>query len=155
MVTIHKVNLTDEDRTKLHDLLKVGEHPARTIARGYILLLASQGKNDEEIAQTLEIGRATVQRIRKRYCQKGLDHALTELPRPGAAPRLNGKQEAYVVALACSDPPEGRICWTLQLLANQLVHLQIVEDISYETVRRVLKKTNLSLGSRKNGAFRK
>jgi transposase len=142
VVTIHKVKLTDEDRSKLHNLLKVGEHPARTIARGYVLLLASQGKNDDEIAQTLEVGRATVQRIRKRYCQKGLDHALTELPRPGAPPRLNGKQEAYVVALACSDPPEGRTCWTLQLLAHQLVQLHLVENISYETVRRVLKKTN-------------
>jgi FixJ family two-component response regulator len=81
MALIHKVCLTGEDRGKLHDLLKVGEHSARTIARGSILLLAHQGKTDDEIAQTLEIGRATVQRVRKRYCQKGLDHALNELPR--------------------------------------------------------------------------
>jgi transposase len=141
MVTIHKVNLTEEDRSKLHDLLKVGEHPARTIARGYILLLASQGKNDEEIAQTLEVGRATVQRIRKRSCHKGLDSALNELPRPGSQPRLDGKQEAYLVALACSEPPEGRTCWTLSLWANQLVHLKMADEISYERVRRVLKKS--------------
>jgi hypothetical protein len=94
MVLFHQVNLTEEDRAKLHDLLKVGEHSARSMTRGYILLLASQGKSDDEIAQTLEVGRATVQRVRKRYCHKGLDHALTELPRPGAKPRLDGKQEA-------------------------------------------------------------
>jgi transposase len=140
MVLIHKVNLTKDEREQLHDLLKVGEHPARTIARGYILLLAHQGKSDDEIAQTLEIGRATVQRVRKRYCQKGLAHALNELPRPGAMPKLDGKQEAYLVALACSEAPEGRTNWTLQLLANKLVQLRIVEEISDETVRRVLKK---------------
>jgi demethoxyubiquinone hydroxylase (CLK1/Coq7/Cat5 family) len=76
MVLIHEVHLTDEDRCKLHDVLKVGEHCARSITRGYILLLASQGKSDEEIAQTLEGGRATVQRVRKRYCQKGLEPSL-------------------------------------------------------------------------------
>ncbi|GAC1407280.1 MAG: hypothetical protein NVSMB49_27160 [Ktedonobacteraceae bacterium] len=146
MVLIHQVNLTDEDQSKLHDLLKVGEHSARSIARGYILLLASQGKSDDEIAQTLEVGRATVQRVRKRYCQKGLEHALTELPRPGAKPRLAGKQEAYWVALACSEAPEGRTCWTMQLLANKLIQLNLVEEISDETVRRVLKKTNSSPG---------
>lgn len=151
MVLIHQVNLTDEDQSKLHDLLKVGEHSARSIARGYILLLASQGKSDDEIAQTLEVGRATVQRVRKRYCQKGLEHALTELPRPGAKPRLAGKQEAYLVALACSEAPEGRTCWTMQLLANKLIQLNLVEEISDETVRRVLKKTNSSLGSKKSG----
>ena len=98
------------------------------------------------IAETLEIGRATVQRVRKRYCQKGLDYALTELPRPGAKPRLDGRQEAYLVALACSDAPEGRTCWTLQLLANKLVQLHVVEGVSDETVRRVLKKTSSSPG---------
>ena len=146
MAFIHKVCLTDEDREQLHDLLKVGEHPARSIARGSILLLASQGKTDDEIAETLEIGRATVQRVRKRYCQKGLDHALNELPRPGAKPRLDGRQAAYLVALACSDAPEGRTCWTLQLLAKKLVQLHVVEGISDETVRRVLKKTGVIPG---------
>jgi transposase len=143
MALIHKVCLTDEDRVKLHDLLKVGEHPARSIARGSILLLANQGKTDDEIAQTLEIGRATVQRVRKRYSQKGLDSALAEFPRPGAKPRLDGRQEAYLVALACSDAPEGRTCWALQLLANKLVQLHVVEGVSDETVRRVVKTTRL------------
>ena len=146
MALIHQVRLTNEDRATLHDLLKVGEHSSRTIARGYILLLAHQGKSDDEIVQTLEVGRATVQRVRKRYCQKGLDYALTELPRPGAKPRLDGKQEAYLVALACSEAPEGRTCWTLELLANRLVQLHIVDSISDETVRRVLKKTNSNPG---------
>jgi transposase len=75
-----------------------------------------------------------------------LDYALTELPRPGAKPRLDGKQEAYLVALACSDAPDGRNNWTMQLLANKLVQLNVVEEISDETVRRVLKKMNSSLG---------
>jgi transposase len=95
------------------------------------------------IAEILEIGRATVQRVRKRSCQKGLDHALTELPRPGATPRLDGRQEAYLVALACSDAPQGRPCWTLHLLANTLVQLHVVEGVSDETVRRVVKTTRL------------
>jgi transposase len=101
------------------------------------------------IAETLEIGRATVQRVRKRYCQRGLNHALTELPRPGAKPRLDGRQEAYLVALACSDAPEGRTCWTLQLLANKLVQLHVVEGVSDETVRRVLKKRTQALVERR------
>jgi transposase len=98
---------------------KSGSREPRSIARGYILLLASQGKSDDEIAQTLEVGRATVQRIRKRFCQKGLDHALTELPRPGAKPRLDGKQEAYLVALACSDA---------RSVADQLDHARVREQ---------------------------
>ena len=77
---------------------------------------------------------------------KGLDYALNELPRPGAAPRLSGKQEAYLVALACSDAPEGRTCWTMHLLANKLVQLNVVEEISDETIRRVFKKTNSNHG---------
>jgi Homeodomain-like domain len=81
-----------------------------------------------------------VQRVRKRYCQKGLDYALTELPRPDAQPRLEGKQEAYLVAPDCSDAPEGRTCWTMQLLVKKLVQLNLVEEISDETGRRVLKK---------------
>jgi hypothetical protein len=87
------------------------------------------------IAETLEMGRATVQRVRKRFCQKELGHALIELPRPGAKPRLDGGQEAYVVAFACGDAYEERSCWTLQLLANTLVELHVIEGISGEHAR--------------------
>jgi transposase len=82
-----------------------------------------------------------VERIRKRFVEEGLEAALTERPRPGGQRKLDGKQEAFLIALACSTPPEGRICWTMQLLANRLVALRIVDAISDETVRRTLKKT--------------
>lgn len=135
------VTLMDDERAQLLALTKRGKVAARRLTRAHISLQAETGLSDEIIAQALHIGPATVERIRKRFVEEGLEAALTERPRPGGQRKLDGKQEAFLIALACSTPPEGRICWTMQLLANRLVALRIVDAISDETVRRTLKKT--------------
>jgi putative transposase len=94
-----------------------------------------------------------VHRARQRFVEEGLRAALNEQPRPGKTPVLTGKQEAFIVALACSTPPEGRCRWTMQLLAERLVELKQIEEISHDTVRRVLKKTISSRGNARSGVF--
>jgi transposase len=138
----YHVNLSENERKQLQALLSKGELSVRKVKRAQILLAADRGKVDEEIAQTLQVHVNTVERIRKRLVEGGLDHALTEDYRPGGKSKLDGKDEAVLVALACSDPPAGRAQWTMQLLADHLVTLGIVEQISDETVRKHLKKTN-------------
>ena len=118
-----------------------------------MLLHAVEGATDEEIAQSLHLGVSTVHRARQRFVEEGLRAALNEQPRPGKTPVLTGKQEAFIVALACSTPPEGRCRWTMQLLAECLIELKQVEEISHDTVRRVLKKTTSSRGSINAGVF--
>ena len=140
MRKLHVVRLTPEERARLLALTSKGKTSARMLRRAHILLLTDEGKKDEEIAAAVRASISTVERTRKRFIQAGLDAALKEKPRPGAEPRLDGRAEAYLVALACSSPPEGRQSWTMQLLADRLVELEIVEAISDETVRRVLKK---------------
>lgn len=150
---LYVVKLSQEEKNQLHELIKKGKAKARTITRAHILLLADENQSDEKIASALHVGTATVERIRKRFVQGGVQEAIKERPRPGQRRKLDGKQEALVIALACSDPPEGRNCWTMQLLADRLVELKVVQKVSDETVRRVLKKTGLSLGSMSNGAY--
>lgn len=145
------VTLTENERTTLHDLIKKGSLAARKLARAHILLLADEGRTDQVIAEALHVGQATVERIRKRFVEGDLEAALTERPRPGKQVLLDAKQEAYVIATACSTPPEGQARWSVRLLAHELVRLEIVETISRETVRRTLKKTNLSLGRSRSG----
>jgi transposase len=147
------VTLTDEARAQLLALTKRGKVSARRLTRAHLLLQTDAGVSDEAIAQALHIGTATVERIRKRFVEEGLEAALTEHPRPGGQRKLAGKQEAFLIALACSTAPEGRTCWTMQLLADKLVELQVVESISDETVRRTLKKTSSSRGRRRRGVF--
>jgi transposase len=108
------VTLTDEERVQLLALTKRGQVSARRLTRAHLLLLADAGVSDEAIAQALHIGTATVERTRKRFVEAGLEAALTERPRPGGPRKLNGKQAAFLIALACSSPPEGRTCWTMQ-----------------------------------------
>ena len=100
-----------------------------------------KGRTDQDIAQVLHVHRATVERIRKRFVEGGIDHGINESPRIGKAPKLNSEQTAYLTALACSTPPEGRTRWTLQLLADHLIKMGIVDTISDDTVQRTLKKT--------------
>lgn len=140
MRKIYVVNLTDEERATLLDLTKKGSAPARKIARAHILLQAADGRTDQEIADTLHVGRVTVERIRKRFVEGNLERALSEAPRPGAKRKLDGKQEALLLATACSTPPEQNARWTMQLLADKLVELKVVDSISDETVRRTLKR---------------
>jgi transposase len=147
------VTLTEKERLYLLDLLKKGEVKARMVTRARILLLSAEGKTDQSIADVLKVNPQTVRHIRKRFAEEGLEAALQERPRPGGQPKLDSKQEAFLIALACSEPPEGREYWTMQLLANRLVELKIVESISDETVRRVLKKTTSSPGRRSSGAL--
>ncbi len=136
------VTLTDEERAQLLALTKKGRVAARRLTRAHILLQADAGATQDAIAAALHIGRATVVRICRRFVEEGLEAALRDRSRPGAQRKLDGKQEAFLIALACSPPPEGRKCWTMQLLANKLVELRVVEAIADETVRRTLKKTS-------------
>jgi transposase len=140
------VNLSEEEKEQLEDLTQKGQSKARRIRRANILLLAHEGMKDAEIARALNAAVTTVERVRKRFVEEGLEAALSEKPRPGGERRLDGHQEAYLMALACSEPPEGRKQWTMQLLADRLVELEVVEGISDETVRRTLKKGMLSRG---------
>jgi transposase len=143
---IYIVDLTNEERTHLLDFIKSGERSARKLNRARILLLADEGKADSEIAAALHTGTATVQRTRQRFVEGNLERALNERPRPGGQKKLDEKGEAILETLAQSKPPEGRKRWTLELLADQLVQLRVVDSISYETVRQELKKSGLSLG---------
>jgi len=143
---IYVVDLTKEERTFLLNFINSGIQSARKLKRAHILLLADEGKTDGEIAEALHTSTPTVQRTRQRFVEGGLERALNEAPRPGARKKLDVKGEAVLEMLACSEPPAGRKCWTLQLLADKLVELKVVESISAETVRQELKKSVSSLG---------
>jgi transposase len=140
------VDLTAEERTVVHTLCHAGKVSARKLNRAHALLLADEEPPDTEIAETLHIGLSTVERIRTRFVEGGLPAALNERPRAGGKPKLDGRQTAYLVALACATPPGGRKHWTMQLLADRLVALGVVETISDETVRVTLKKGASSRG---------
>jgi hypothetical protein len=148
----HRVVLSDDERRRLGDFTTSGVASAREIRRARILLLADEDRLDAAIADAVGCCVATVERIRKRCAAQGVEAALVDRPRPGAAPLLDGKAEAVLVALACTAPPEERETWTMQLLADRLVALDVVDRISGETVRRTLKKTSSSRGSAKSGA---
>jgi transposase len=148
------VTLTEDERAYLLTLTKKGKIAARKLTHAHILLQADAGDMDAVIAAALQVGIATVERVRKRFVEEGLEAALNERPRPGGQRKLDGKQEAFLIALACSTPPEGRTSWTMQLLAHKLVELRVIDAISDETVRRTLKKTSLSRGRKSPGVFR-
>ena len=150
--TKYLVNLTDDERTRLQAMLNKGTGPARPLTRARILLAADRNDPDETIAYALHVHRTTVAAVRKRCVEGGLEAALHDRVRPGAQRKLDGAQEAFVIALACTEAPEGRARWTMQLLADQLVTLGVVDTISDDCVRETLKKTTSSRGSAKNGA---
>ena len=140
MRKIYHVTLTDDERAQLQDLIHKGKTAARKLTRAHILLHVDAGRADQAIAEALHVGRSTVERVRQRFVEGNLERALTDAPRPGAKRKLDGKQEAFLVATACSTPPAGRKEWTMQLLADRMVTLQHVDTLSDETVRRILKK---------------
>jgi hypothetical protein len=150
MLKKYHVHLSADERTLLTDLISAGTAAARVQTHARILLKADAGPAgpawiDADIATALEVGVRTVERVRERWVLDGLDAALR--PKPGAAPRrrkLDGEQEAHLIALACSAPPTGKKRWSVRLLAKELVRLEIVEGIAPETVRTMLKKTNSS-----------
>jgi Homeodomain-like domain len=148
----HIVVLSEEERARLHTMIGRGVAPASALTHARILLKANQGEagpswTDAAIAVAVEVNPATVARIRQRYVTGGLEAALHRKP-PAREyhRRLDGQQEARLVALACSPPPEGRKRWTLRLLADRLVELEVIESVSYETVRQTLKQTGSSRG---------
>jgi transposase len=140
------IHLQSQERDQLVELVSKGQHQAAVIKRAYMLLHSDVGFKDETIAKLLFSSEDSVRRVRIRYLNEGLDAALNDKPRPGREPLLNAQQEAYLIALACSEPPSGFEHWTLELLAQRLVEDEQVEDISPETVRLTLKKTNSNLG---------
>jgi len=146
MAKRYVIDLTEEERAQLQTLGKKGKVVARKLRRAQVLLLAAEGYTDTEIAATLHLSVSTVERTRKRFVEGGLEWALTERPRPGGMRKLQGKDEALVIALACSTPPAGRQRWTMQLLADRVVEVGLTDTISDETIRRTLKKTTLSPG---------
>ena len=141
----HCVKLSTQERQYLKKIVESGEDKARKITRCRILLLADKGKTDQEISDALNVCLATIFNIRRRYCQGGLERAISEEARSGQPPKFKGKSMAKITALACSKPPEGRAKWSLRLLADRVIELDIVETISHVSVRNILKKTNLNL----------
>ena len=139
----YRVELSQSERDRLTALLSGGTHPARKLKRAQILLAADAGAGDAEIAARVVVGGSTVTRTKRRFVAGNLERALAEDPRPGAARKLTGKEEALLVATACSDPPAGRARWTLELLSDALVKLTEHESLSRETVRRRLAENDL------------
>ena len=142
------VTLTEEERRMLQQMLSRGKTAARKLMHARILLKADTAAggpawNDEAIVETLEVGRATIERVRKAFVEESFDAALDRRkPRRQYRRKLDGDGEAHLVALACQKPPEGHSRWTLKLLADRMVQLEYVDQVSYQTVRRTLKKTS-------------
>ena len=152
MVKQYLVRLSETERAELEALVKTGRAAARKRLHAQILLKADEGEHgpawsDAAVGQALEVGVRTVERVRQCLVEAGLETALNGRPQARYKnPKLDGEQEAQLIAIACSAPPAGRTRWTLRLLADRLVELAYVDTVSYETVRQVLKKMNLSRG---------
>jgi len=149
----YKVTLSKEERETLMENTRKGNHTAKKVIHSLILLNADQGmfaekpQTNEDVCKVLKIGMRTIDRVKQRFVLEGLDAAL------GVAPtsriyrkKVDGETEARLISIACSEPPKGYGKWSLRLLADRMIELEYVEDISHETVRKVLKKTNLNLG---------
>ena len=136
----YHVTLTPEERLELTQMTSRGTLSARKMKRAQILMLADKGHGDETIAAMLSVGLSTIHRIRQKFVEGNVEFALNERPRPGGQKKLDSKAEALLVAMACSEPPAARATWTMQLLAERMVELKVVESLSDETVRRTLQK---------------
>ena len=136
----YKVELTPSQRSTLVEVSRRGKPLARTLKRALALLKADEGLSDREAAVAVAMSVATVARTRRRFAEEGLEAAINDRPRPGRERKLNGRQEAHLVAVACSSPPEGHVSWTLHLLADKVVEMEFAGSISLETVRQILKK---------------
>ena len=148
----YRIELTPQEREELKALVSRGRTAAYKQTHARILLMSDEAQDDlpmtdEAIAKALKVGHATVERVRRRCVEEGLEAALNRKKQLRRRPRkLDGEAQAHLIAIACSEPPQGRASWTLKLLADQLVERDIVESVSTETVRKVLKKTNSSRG---------
>jgi len=154
----YKVTLTSDEREKLMEITRTGTHSAKKIIHSLILLNVDRGSHalerqtNEEICKVLKIGMRTIDRVKKRFVEEGLEASLKMAPTSRLYEKLvDGDMEAHLIAIACGDPPEGFARWSLRLLADKLVELRITESISHETIRRTLKKTNLNLGGLRAG----
>lgn len=138
----HSIFLSDEQRLQLIDLVKKGKAGAREIRRAHTLLMANSGSTDEAIAKSLHISIPTVERTRKQFCTDSLSATMNERPRSGKPPKITSTAEAYLIATTCSDAPDGSARWTLKMLADKLVSLEIIDSVSTNTIGRTLKKTS-------------
>lgn len=134
------INLTEDEREELKRITITGRHAALKVLHARILLKADETLIDEEIAEHLSVSVRTVERIRRRCALEGISAALDPKPRPAKEPKVDGEAESRLVHLACSEPPEGQQRWTLRLLAEKMVELEVIDSISHETVRQRLKK---------------
>ena len=148
------VNLSEDERAALEDVVKRQRVSALKRQRALILLKADDDLTDVEIAEELEVGRATVERVRRRCVERGIESVLDRKPQqtPSRTRKFDGASEARLVQIACSEPPEGRVQWTLSLLSDRLVELKVFDSVSKSAVQRVLKKTNSSPGPLKGSA---
>ena len=154
----YRVSLAPDERNELKLLVTAGKAAARKLAHARILLLADgEDRLDEEIVSALGVSFRTVERVRRRFVTEGLEAAIDHKPQPPRPDKIKirGDLEQKLIELACADPPRGRCHWTLQLLADKMVVLGLVDTISVETVRQALKKTTSSLGSSRRGVCRR
>ena len=142
------VKLSEQEREELQEVIATGKSSARKIQHARILLKADASEHgpnwkDEQISEAVEVSLSTIERVRRQFVEEGIEAAISRRPGSGYRdPKIDGEKEAHLVALACSQAPQGRVRWTLRLLAQKMVELEYVESLSYETVRRTLKKTN-------------
>lgn len=157
-VVSYKVSLTQVERAELHEMSHNGKRAARQVLNALVLLAVDQGEfqdgpkqSERDIAGTLHISVCSINNLKKRFVEEGFEAALERKPVPSRGRRYDGDFEARLTALACGKAPEGRAAWSLRLLADRLVELKLVDSISHETVRRLLKKANSSPGRKRNG----
>ena len=143
---IYIIDLTNIEKECLFNIISKGKHSAQKIKRANCLLEANNGMSDSEIAKIFKTSIPTIERLRKRFVEDGIEASLKNMAKKPKNRKLDGEGEAKLVSLVCSNPPEGYSKWTLELLSNKLVELKVVDSIAKETVRQTLKKTNLSLG---------
>jgi transposase len=143
----YAVNLSGEERRVLDELIQNEAPRSRRVKHAKILLESDLGKSAAKVADWVGVGHSTVERTRQRYAEGGLVAALNDRPRPGGVPKLDGKQQAFVIALACSETPNGQERWSMQMLADKIVELGVIDEpVSHDTIRRVLKKATSSRG---------
>jgi predicted hydrolase (HD superfamily) len=157
MAIRYAVDLIDTERAVLREIISKNKAKRSTIVNAYILLKADRvcGWTNEAIALAYEVSTKKVEQLKKRFVEEGFEAALYRKPVTNAQRRkITGDEEAHLIALYCSQAPEGHERWTLRMLADKMVELDIVDSVSHETIRRTLKKTNLNPGKRKSGVFR-
>lgn len=153
----YKVTLTQEERDELHELSHNGKRAARIVLNALVLLAVDRGEyqtakqTERDIAEALHISPCSINNLKRRFVEEGLEAALERKSMPSRGKKYDGDFEAHLTALACGKAPDGHATWSLRLLADRVIELQYADKISHETIRQILKKTNLSLGKRKSG----